>query len=160
MQALYALDLSKTHLAWTLVTTAYRCSYSLGYHTEPKHPDAAPDNINQSRLLFWIIYYLEKILCLRLGRSSTIADYDITSSRPQRLQGSRHYHLDYLNLQLKLANLSGRIYEQLYSADALRIPRNERSHRAQELAREMDGCFTEEHGIAVWQLLPTYNLRS
>jgi hypothetical protein len=50
---------------------------------------------------------------------------------------------------LKLANLSGRIYEQLYSAGALRIPRNERTHRAQEFAREMDAYFTEERGISV-----------
>jgi hypothetical protein len=125
------------------VTTAYQRSYSLGYHIESSHSDTVPDNANQSRLLFWTIYYLEKILCLRLGRSSTIVERDITISRPQRLQGSRHHHLDYINLQLKLASLSGRIYEQLYSADALRIPRNERTRRAQDLACEMNACVTE-----------------
>jgi hypothetical protein len=50
--AFYALELSRTHLAWTLVTTAYQCSYSLGYHAESNHSDAVTDKINQGQLLF------------------------------------------------------------------------------------------------------------
>ncbi|KAL4982395.1 hypothetical protein BDW68DRAFT_195376 [Aspergillus falconensis] len=137
--ALYALDLSKTYLAWTLVNAASQCSYSLGFHSKPDNTEGFLNGPSQNELLFWTVYYLEKTLCLRLGRSSTIADCDISISPPERPQGSSSYHLDYLKVQLKLASVAARIYERLYSASAFKVSRDERARRAVELSQELTG---------------------
>ncbi|KAL4926787.1 uncharacterized protein BDV17DRAFT_268560, partial [Aspergillus undulatus] len=137
--ALYALDLSKTYLAWTLVNAASQCSYSLGFHSKPDNTEGFLNGPSQTELLFWTVYYPEKTLCLRLGRSSTIADCDISISPLERPQGSSSYHLDYLKVQLKLASVAARIYERLYSARAFKIPRDERARRAVELSQELTG---------------------
>ncbi|KAE8159234.1 hypothetical protein BDV40DRAFT_273732 [Aspergillus tamarii] len=148
----YALDSSRTHLAWTLITAAHQCSYSLGYHTHPDNSNEPLNSRSQTGLLFWTVYYLEKTLCLRIGRSSTITDSDITISRPKRPPESNSYHLDYINLQLKLASLAARIYELLFSAGASRISRNERTQRALELYHELHGyCEKVDEIIQLWK---------
>lgn len=44
---------------------------------------------------------------------------------------------------VNLASLAGRIYEQLYSADALRVAEDTRTHRALELSQELHGYCAE-----------------
>ncbi|KAL4789627.1 hypothetical protein BDV19DRAFT_382966 [Aspergillus venezuelensis] len=135
--ALYALDLSRTYLAWTLVNAASQYSYALGFHSKHDNTEELLNGPGRTELLFWTVYYLEKTLCLRLGRSSTIADCDISISPLERPQGSSSYHLEYLAVQLKLASVAARIYERLYSASAFKVPRDERARRAVELSQEL-----------------------
>jgi hypothetical protein len=96
--------------------------------------DASPPASTQRSFLFWSVYYFERTLCLRLGRSSTIPDCDITAPRLGELQVSRSYAFEYFHQQVKLANPSGKIYEQLYSGNALQLPAEVRTSRALVLA--------------------------
>lgn len=85
-----------------------------------------------------MIYFIEKTLCLRLGRSSTIPDCDITAPWPGELQEPRSHALDYFHYQVKVASLAGRIYEQLYSGNALQLPEDSRMDRARNLGEQLD----------------------
>ena len=53
--------------------------------------DEKQDDVQYKRFLFWCIYFVDKSLSLRLGRPSTIQDWDITLARPST---SEHLRAD------------------------------------------------------------------
>ncbi|KAI9150764.1 putative transcriptional regulatory protein [Paramyrothecium foliicola] len=131
--AVYAIDLAKPLMAWTLVGAAYQAAYSLGFHTRKPEMPAWCDMTHRSSLLFWTVYYLEKTLSLRLGRCSTIPDFEITVPLPG---GSPA--MDYFGCCVKLATLAGKVYEKLYSAQALLSLDTDGAQRVQDLSQELD----------------------
>lgn len=133
-QAIYSVEKLKPHGAWTLVTSAYQVSYALGAHIK-KSSDAAGwcDTSNPLGLMFWVIYFLEKTLCLRLGRCSTIPDGEITVMLPGGSPG-----LDYSRSMVKFARLAGSVYEKLYGAQALANLKAHGRLPVPELSQELD----------------------
>lgn len=146
---MYAIDISNPSLAWTLVTAAFQCSHTLGFHTCSNVPSELPYEPDQKQLLFWGVYFVEKSLCLRLGRSSTIPDCDITALWPEGRQMSDSHAITYVYQLVKLAGLAGRIYEQLYSAAALHSPLDTRVCQVLELSQELHGYCAEAHNTNV-----------
>ncbi|KAJ5766210.1 uncharacterized protein N7511_003826 [Penicillium nucicola] len=147
----YALNVSNTSLACVLVGAAYQCSYSLGFHTRSNTSDEPLHESDQERLLFWAVYFSEKTLSLRLGRSSIINSCDITILSMEGLKAPKSHTICYAYQMVKLASLSGRIYEQLYSADALRSSEDMRTHRALELSQELHGyCAEARDANQIW----------
>lgn len=124
------------------MNTAAQSAHTLGLHTRTGWNDPSPTPQTQRLVLFWAVYFLEKTLCLRLGRSSTIPDCDITVPWPGELQVVGSHALEYFHHQVKVAGLAGSIYEQLYSGKALQLPREARTTRALELAELLD-----RHGV-------------
>ncbi|KAK4869625.1 hypothetical protein LT330_006007 [Penicillium expansum] len=61
------------------------------------------------------------------------------------LEMSECHAICYVQQMVMLAGLAGRIYEQLYSADALRVTEDTRTHRALELSQELHGYCAEAH---------------
>lgn len=92
---------------------------------------------DRKRLLFWAVYFFEKNLSVRLGRSSIITNCDITVLSLEGRKMSECHAICYAYQTVKLAGLAGRVYEQLYSADALRVTEDTRTHRALELSQEL-----------------------
>lgn len=87
--------------------------------------------------LFWSIYCIDKALSLRLGRASTIQDYDISLSwSASALPGTDQFGDIYI-LWIQLARIQGKVYEKLYSPAALCRPENERVGCARQLASDM-----------------------
>lgn len=124
------------------MNTAAQLAHTLGLHTRGGWTDPSPPGQTQRVVLFWTVYFLEKSLCLRLGRSSTIPDCDITAPWPGELQGAGSHAREYFHHQVKLAGLAGSIYEQLYSGNALQLSAEARTTRALELAELLD-----RHGV-------------
>ncbi|CAI7617849.1 unnamed protein product [Penicillium discolor] len=133
----YAINISNASLAWVLVGTAYQCSHSLGFHTHSDSSDDSSHKSDRKRLLFWAVYFFEKNLSVRLGRSSIITNCDITALSLEGLEMPESHAICYAYQIVNLAGLAGRIYEQLYSADALRVTEDTRTHRALELSQEL-----------------------
>jgi hypothetical protein len=88
--------------------------------------------------LFWLLYVQEKALSLRLGRSSTIRDSDITIPVPYVDSLSEITYFSQLDRMKDLAHLQGKIYDQLYSSGALAQPQDVRSTRARSLVAELE----------------------
>lgn len=103
-----------------------------GYHRQPSS-DVADDNST----LFWFAYMLDKGLALRLGRSPTINDHDI--SKPRTVGGTcvSNPWRDVLNIWIAHAEIQGLAYEQLYSAAALAGPPDRRAESARQLAARL-----------------------
>ncbi|KAI0465702.1 hypothetical protein F4859DRAFT_500011 [Xylaria cf. heliscus] len=137
MSATYAIDVSKPALAWRLTSTASHMSYMLGFHTRLEGTEKSSNVLNKHGRLFWILYLLDKQLSLRLGYSSTIQDRDITVPFPADTQLPATPAMEYWKNTIKLANIAGRIYEDLYSPVSLSLAADERSSRSFKLAQEM-----------------------
>ena len=55
---------------------------TLGYHRADSMVKDSPETRGRKINLFWFLYTMDKGLCLRLGRASTIQDYDIAVPLP------------------------------------------------------------------------------
>lgn len=130
------MEISKPSLAWTLVISAHEVSHALGSHKKQRGTDDGCDFPNHAGLLFWVIYFLEKTLSLRLGRTSTLPDADITVPLPGGSQIPACPGLAYFQWNVKFARLAGRIYTELYSARSLTEPAESRKEKVQELSQE------------------------
>ena len=134
-KAVYAIEMSKPSFAMTLTSTAFRLCQTLGYHRSPSLEKVG--KAAQGNMLFWAVYILDKAVSLRLGRASTIQDYDITSLEALDMTGINEPFKSIYPLWVKLATIQGQTYELLYSPAALAQPESERISRARQLASEM-----------------------
>ncbi|CAI4210955.1 unnamed protein product [Parascedosporium putredinis] len=78
--------------------------------------------------LFWGVYMADKGLALRMGRASSIQDWDITIPlpKPERSRGPLWH---YFTLWVLCARVQGRIYELLYSPESVTQPAHVRQSR-------------------------------
>lgn len=163
--ASYAVEIAKLTLAWHLNTSAALMCQALGYHrlpvnfspsdspspssasasssTAPNPPSSSSSSsdasLNDTKSgLFWFTYMLDKGLSLRFGRSSVIQDYDITL--PKAISPQMNLSDPWkvvLNLWILQAELTGKVYEHLYSPTALAKPLEVRVVAARTLAEEI-----------------------
>ncbi|KAH7120307.1 hypothetical protein B0J13DRAFT_457112, partial [Dactylonectria estremocensis] len=144
--AVHAVEISKPSLAWTLVSKASELCQTLGFHRLGKNDDNTSD-VHQRQTLFWCVYFLDKSLSLRLGRASTIPDWDVTLPIPPTdLEDSTHL-LALACQWIKTARCQGRIYEMLYSPESMPQPDHVRNSRVHELANELNEIMTKSAEI-------------
>lgn len=138
-----------------MASTAAHLCQTLGYHraSSMEHDSLPVQRGKQS--LFWTVYVIIKALSLRLGRASTLQDWDI--SLPMTFD-----HFDNPEpwktvciLWIKTAIVQGKIYELVYSPAALNQPESERVSHANRLASEMQSTVMEPfevygHVILEW----------
>jgi len=96
-----------------------------------------PDEAARKQALFWGVYMADKGLALRMGRASSIQDWDITIPlpKPERSRGPLWH---YFTLWVLCARVQGRIYELLYSPESVTQPAHVRQSRVDTLTRELD----------------------
>lgn len=140
MQTEYCMSQCKATMAWTYISTASRMSQAMGLHriASKEEQDLNPE-ARQKTKLFWALHILEKNLSLQLGRSSTLRDHDITIPLKNvrtvyQLGGS----LGVLSPKwLQTSQIEGRVYDEIYSPDALKQCPSERGHRARRLIADL-----------------------
>ncbi|KAI9149936.1 Leptomycin B resistance protein pmd1 [Paramyrothecium foliicola] len=141
LAAEYCMGQCKANLAWTYVSIASRMSQALGLHRIAclKESEFEPENRQKSKL-FWSLYILEKNLSMQLGRSSTLRDHDITMPLEDvRLSSQWGNSLRTVSPNwLRLAQVEGRIYDELYSPRALSQPIEARNACARHLVAEVE----------------------
>ena len=92
---------------------------------------------------------VEKTLSLRLGRSSTFLDNDITLSRPSTERSSGSFLGELAPDWIRMASIQGRIYNEMYSPGALRLPSQTRMSRARALAADVKAVMQHSHTVHV-----------
>lgn len=108
-----------------------------------------PEERTQKRNLFWTIYMTEKMLSLRLGRSSTFRDQDITLTRLGVEHPSSSFLGELAPGWISMASIQGRIYDDIYSPGALMQPPHIRTSRARALAAELKTAMQHVQDIHV-----------
>lgn len=146
---MYCLQKNKPSAAWNFITSASHTIQALGLQHNVPAGIEGPEERDRKRSLFWIIYTTEKMLSLRLGRSSTFRDQDITVTHPgaERLGGSGLAEL--APGWISMASIQGRIYDDIYSPGALMQPLHIRTSRARTLAAELKATMQHAQGIHV-----------
>nr|RBR02749.1 hypothetical protein FVER53263_04892 [Fusarium verticillioides] len=96
-----------------------------------------PREAQRKQFLFWNTYFIDKSLSLRLGRASTIQDWDVTvplltSNPPNATPLSA-----FICLWVATARCQGHIYELLYSPDSMTQSDDVRRFRAQKLVNDL-----------------------
>ncbi|KXG51557.1 Transcription factor [Penicillium griseofulvum] len=109
MATLYCLYQGKPFAAWAFISKASLMSQALGLHSNYAILYESAEETARKTRLFWALYTIEKEMALRLGRSSTIRDHDITVPRLilDRKMTSLIYHR--LPDWIDVASLYGRV---------------------------------------------------
>jgi len=122
-------------LCWTLVSSGARLCQSLGYHRESEVSRGPPELANSKRHVFWMLYMIDKIMSLNLGRASSFPDYDIDVEVFALNQDPRFYAWDKVLVAfIELCKLQGQMYDELYSARARRQSHDIRARIIEERA--------------------------
>lgn len=125
-------------------------SQTLGMHSKVAMAQDPPEIKAVKIKLFWLVYVQEKSLSLRLGRSSTIRDSDITIPVPGIDSLSEISYFSQLDKMKDLAHLQGKIYDQLYSSGALAQSQHIRTTSARRLAAELEVHTNKEGRTEVY----------
>lgn len=130
---------------------------ALGLHSKLVMATEPAEEAQRGIRLFWAIYALEKAVSLRLGRSSTIRDHDITVPRlllDRKMTSLLHNRLpDWI----EVASLYGRVYDNIYSPNALAQPVSLREARTRALAAELEKIMASRVEFYVSRSLPTFS---
>ncbi|KAF2447202.1 hypothetical protein P171DRAFT_384374 [Karstenula rhodostoma CBS 690.94] len=126
-----AVEDSKAMKAWTFVSAASNHCLTLGYNRYQPYAEQTNMLCLAQECLFWAVYRLDKGMSLRLGRSSTIRDEDISISPIPDDPGVR------------TARIQGRAYDELYSPKGLLREETERAYVAESLATELQQCIDD-----------------
>ena len=117
-------------------------------HNAPAGAEGSEERA-QKRSMFWTIYTTEKMLSLRLGRSSTFRDQDITLPRLGAERSSGSFLAELAPGWINVASIQGRIYDDIYSPGALMQPQHIRASRARALATELKTSMQHAQDIHV-----------
>ncbi|KAI8191345.1 hypothetical protein K4K54_010306 [Colletotrichum sp. SAR 10_86] len=112
----------------------------MGLHRIASQQDHSFDSeTRQKSKLFWAMFILEKNLSLQLGRSSTLRDHDITVPlRAIKMGYQIGGSLGVLSPKwLRISQIEGRVYDEIYSPEALHQGSNTRNSRARGLIADM-----------------------
>ncbi|EAQ88657.1 hypothetical protein CHGG_05276 [Chaetomium globosum CBS 148.51] len=149
--AYYAIELAKPSLAWILSSKASDLCQSLGYHRSATFIHESPENAQSKQFLFWGVYTIDKGLALRLGRSSTIQDYDVTVPHPGEdgVPVAGDFPLaSFFGLWVIGSRIQGQIYELLYCPDAIAQSDAIRKSRVQSLLDQLGDLDELTRGVA------------
>ncbi|KAM5385702.1 hypothetical protein ACJZ2D_000901 [Fusarium nematophilum] len=135
--ACYTIEISKPSLGWTLSSKASELCQTLGYHQiAPGKKGAVANDMKNKQLLFWFTYFIDKSLSLRLGRASTIPNWDITT--PMLPIDATYSPIGAaVAVWINTARCQGKIYDSLYSPESVAQPDHIRQSRVQALANEL-----------------------
>ena len=146
---MYCLQKSKPSAAWNFINSASHMIQALGLQHNVPTGIERPEEMAQKMNLFWTIYMTEKMLSLRLGRSSTFRDQDITLTRLGMERPSGSFLAELAPSWINMASIQGRIYDDIYSPGALMQPLHIRTSRARALVAELKTAMQHAQDIHV-----------
>ncbi|RYP77888.1 hypothetical protein DL770_007010 [Monosporascus sp. CRB-9-2] len=129
---------SNLQLPSVWVGTALRLAHGMQLHTKSSLSDFSPDVARQRTNVFWIAYFLDKDLSLRLNIPSfqldSDVDLDLPRAEPDELDGSIESldglsHFNYFRARVLLAHISGKIHDELFSDRSKKLSPQTRQQR-------------------------------
>ncbi|KAH0290669.1 hypothetical protein M436DRAFT_71081 [Aureobasidium namibiae CBS 147.97] len=108
-------NLNRRDAAFLYVGTALRMAISLALHQEVPDPRLDEASKEQRRRIWWSVYSLDRILCIKGGNPLTIDDQDIAVKLPNRLSNEPEYcPAVCLRHYTQLSRILGRIMKTVY----------------------------------------------
>ncbi|KAG4281068.1 hypothetical protein FPRO06_09973 [Fusarium proliferatum] len=144
--ASYAIELSKPSLSWTLSAKGSKLCQTLSYHRLASMKNDKQEDFEYKKFLFWSIYFIDKSLSLRLGRPSTIPDWDITVPQPSTNDTLSEAVLAYFAISIETARCQGNTYEMLYTPNSMAQPNQVKQSRVEALVSDLQNLDAK-----IWQ---------
>ena len=124
-----------------MVASAAQHCQMLGLHRESTYQKDDSGNADDKRRLFWTIYMMDHTASLFLGRASYIPDFDIDCRYPNLSEDLTVRPWDSAFIYIvKLSEIQGEIYNQLYSAQGLRRAQPARRQYINDLEMALREC--------------------
>ncbi|KAM0278373.1 hypothetical protein ACHAQH_005193 [Verticillium albo-atrum] len=133
----YCVMMCRPSVAWNFSVAASHTCQSLGLHSITVTSTQSADTRLENLRLLWVVYMTDKMLSLRLGRSSTFRDSDITVPYLAADVNPTWSLNPVLPAWIEASAVNGRIYDDIYSPGALVQPQHVREARARALADEL-----------------------
>jgi len=152
-KATYYLDRCRISLSWNTLAAAAQMCQRLGLirETLPK-PETREEKQRRGKLVSWI-HMIDKMLSMRLSRPSLIRAGEITLN----FEGLEAFGSDGLPpiiaKWIKVCDLQGRVYDDLYCPRALLLGDEARAERARQLAGEIKVAFESKSATEVCLLM-------
>ncbi|KAL5593005.1 hypothetical protein FOBRF1_012107 [Fusarium oxysporum] len=141
MASTFYLEICRITTAWTYNSAAAQMCLTLGFHRDvPFRPETREQRSRRIRL-FWFVHMVDKMVSLRLNRSSVLRDTDITTPVEDSERAMSKTSFPIIPKWVKISMLQGKVYDDLYSPGALLQPENIREAKARELAAELQATF-------------------
>ncbi|KAF2025655.1 hypothetical protein EK21DRAFT_75922 [Setomelanomma holmii] len=140
-----AVEMCKPSLCWVLTSMAGTLCQTLGYHRWQTMKDDTEEERNRKIHIFWMIYMFDKTMSLRMGRASSIQDWDISLPyfTENMLNAEGAAGKEMLAYWVKVARVQGHTYEKLFSPAAFIRPYEERARIAIDLVNQMNQAWFE-----------------
>lgn len=127
----YHLRTASSHGMWYMIGLAMRTAIDLGLHRKANEINMHPFTVQMRRRLFWTVYYLERVVCMSLGRPFSISDRHIDLDLPVDVDDdvqdpavltapqdtTRKTTLTFAIYLFKLRRIDSRIQNKIYRAD-------------------------------------------
>jgi proline utilization trans-activator len=112
----YMQNLNRRDAAFLYIGLALRMAISLGLHQEVSDPNLDRVAREHRRRVWWSVYSMDRILCVKSGNPITIADEDIGVSLPSPLteMDSHYTSAAVLSHYTQLSRILGKIMEGIY----------------------------------------------
>jgi hypothetical protein len=122
-------------LCWTLLSAGARLCLLLGYHRKDVLESDTSELADCKRRAFWMMYMMDKIFSLSLGRVSNFPDYDIDAVMftASKIPEHRPWDIVYIG-SIKLAQIMGQVYDEVYSTRARQKSPDMKSRTIEDLA--------------------------
>lgn len=114
---LVSMRCSNIHPITALTPVACRFAIELGLHRKESCRGKDPKEANRMRRLFWMVYCVDRDTAMKVGRSPTMMDYDITMPYPSPISERDGEFSPEVKLS-QLMKIYGDVYDSLYSAKA------------------------------------------
>ncbi|KAF2472790.1 fungal-specific transcription factor domain-containing protein [Lindgomyces ingoldianus] len=152
LAASYAVEMCKPSLCWTMTSTAANLCQHLGYHRIDTMKDDTMEERASKIRVFWFIYVMDKTLSLRLGRASSIQDWDMSLPFPAVGESCDPLFASAKGSEIqlywiKVAQIQGQTYERLFSPAAFMKSEQERAQTAAELVNALNRAWSERGEI-------------
>jgi hypothetical protein len=128
---IYHLRTASSHGMWYMIGLAMRTAIDLGLHRKANEINMDPFTAQMRRRLFWVVYYLERVVSMSLGRPFSISDRNIDLDLPLDVDDDIHdpalliapqdpmktTNLTFPIYLFKLRRIDSRIQHKIYRAD-------------------------------------------
>lgn len=127
----YHLRTASSHGMWYMIGLAMRTAIDLGLHRKANEINMDPFTAQMRRRLFWVVYYLERVVSMSLGRPFSISDRHIDLDLPLDIDDdiqdptlltipqdpNKTTNLTFAIYLFKLRRIDSRIQHKIYRAD-------------------------------------------
>lgn len=127
----YHLRTASSHGMWYMIGLAMRTAIDLGLHRKANEINMDPFTAQMRRRLFWVVYYLERVVSMSLGRPFSISDRHIDLDLPLDVDDdirdpalltapqdpTKTTNLTFAIYLFKLRRIDSRIQHKIYRAD-------------------------------------------